>query len=359
MNITVVGAGNVGTQFAVHCAQKGHEVTIYGSRPNEIKRELIIVDESYAIIHRGIIKRATNEPFVAFRNVDMIFIIVPAPLMQSVVKKIEPYITAGLKIGIVPGIGGWECAFKECINRGAVLFGLQRVPSVSRLLEYGKKVCAVGYRKELFVGSLPNRWAGKCAEVVESIFDIKTNVLPNYLNVTLTPSNPILHTTRLKNLYGDYQKDVVYKNVPLFYEEWNDETSVQLLKCDDEVQEICRNLSAFDLSHVKSLRVHYNSYTAEEMTRKIAHISGFKGLASPTLTVADGYIPDFKSRYFTSDFPYGLAILVQIANLIKVEVPSMSEILAWFSNIFVGQEMFCFSNYGIRDIDDFTKFYSQ
>lgn len=29
MKITIVGAGNVGTQFAVHCAEKRHDVIIY------------------------------------------------------------------------------------------------------------------------------------------------------------------------------------------------------------------------------------------------------------------------------------------------------------------------------------------
>ena len=37
MKITIVGAGNIGTQFAVHCAQKGHEVTIYTSNCEKFK----------------------------------------------------------------------------------------------------------------------------------------------------------------------------------------------------------------------------------------------------------------------------------------------------------------------------------
>ena len=33
MKITIVGGGNIGTQFAVHCAHKGHEVTLFSSKP--------------------------------------------------------------------------------------------------------------------------------------------------------------------------------------------------------------------------------------------------------------------------------------------------------------------------------------
>ena len=45
MNITIVGAGNIGPQFAVHCAEKGHSVTVYTSKPGKIAKELYIVNE--------------------------------------------------------------------------------------------------------------------------------------------------------------------------------------------------------------------------------------------------------------------------------------------------------------------------
>ena len=42
MNITIVGCGNIGTQFAVHCAAKGHAVTIYCSKPDVVSKNLEI-----------------------------------------------------------------------------------------------------------------------------------------------------------------------------------------------------------------------------------------------------------------------------------------------------------------------------
>lgn len=103
---------------------------------------------------------------------------------------------------------------------------------------------------------------------VANILDIKTSPLPNYLNITLIPSNAILHTTRLRNLYGDYHEGVVYNSVSLFYKDWNNEISELLLACDDEVQELCKIIDRFDLSYVKSLKIHYESLTADAMTKK-------------------------------------------------------------------------------------------
>lgn len=357
MNITIVGAGNVGTQFAVHCAEKGHRVIIYSSKPESISRELTIVNENDEVIHRGIIEKATNNEAEAFENADLIFITMPATMMQANSAKIEPFAKPGMKICIVPGTGGGECAFRGCIDKGATVFGVQRVPSVARLTEYGKTVRAIGYREEMFVAAIPKSKTDECCKLIESILDIKTSPLPNYLNITLTPSNPLLHTTRLKNLFGDYREGVVYENVPLFYEDWNNETSELLLACDEEVQELCKKLKKFDLSYVKSLKVHYESPTAEAMTKKISGIAGFKGLTSPVVKVEGGYLPDFNSRYFISDFSYGLAILMQIAEFVGMDAPNMRSTLNWYYGLAQKRDEFSFSDYGINSYSDFEEFY--
>lgn len=357
MNITIVGGGNIGTQFAVHCAWKRHNVVIYGSKPERFDRHLCIVDETGAVTMEGDINCATDDAEKAFGSADIIFVTVPAFAMRDIEEKIYPYVRAGVKIGLIPGTGGGECVFGRCIDKGAVLFGMQRVPSVARLVEYGRKVCASGYRKELFVAALPHRYTGEIRDFIASVFDMDCTAMPNYLNLTLTPSNPILHTTRLRVLFKDYHEGVTYAGVPLFYEEWDDESSELLLKCDDEVQRICGALTEFDLSCVKSLKEHYESSTPEQLTRKISGIQSFKGLKTPTVEVDGRYIPDLTSRYFTADFTFGLGILVQIAGFAGVDVPNMRETLAWYDKIALAGERFRFSDFGIRDAQDFYNLY--
>lgn len=359
MKITIVGAGNVGTQFAVHCAVKGHSVIIYGSSPEKINEELYIINEKNEIAYKGRITKATNNESEAFNDADVIFIIMPATMMNENAAKIEPFVKKGMKICLVPGIGGGECAFKRCIEKGAVLFGMQRIPSVARLVEYGRTVKAIGYRKELFVCAIPHAETLSCCKFIEELFEIKTSPLPNYLNITLTPSNPILHTTRLKKIYENYHDGVVYDEIPLFYENWDNATSDLLLKCDFEVQLICKQLKQFDLSYVKSLKIHYESDTIEKMTDKLSSIQGFKGLTSPSIKVENGYIPDFSSRYFTSDFSYGLEILIQIAKFTGVLVPNMEETVEWYYALKGQEHIFRFSDYDINNLEDFIEFYSK
>lgn len=359
MNITIYGCGNIGTQFAVHCADKGHRVKMFGSRPEAISSRLTIVNEQGKTVRQGELVCATNEPQQAFQDADMIFVTVPAYCMKGAAEKILPWVHEGQIIGLVPGTGGGECAFYECIRRGAVVFGLQRVPSVARLVEYGKTVCASGYRANLFAAAIPHRYAPMCCGLVTGIFDMPCHEMPNYLNVTLTPSNPILHTTRLRTIFRDFREGVTYENVPLFYEQWDDASSELLLLCDEEVQQICRALPELDLSYVRSLREHYESDTVQAMTRKITSIPSLQGLKTPTAMIQGGQIPDLNSRYFTADFPFGLEILVQIAAFAGIHVPHMEQTLAWYHEICTDHVGFRYADYGITDREKFLRFYAQ
>ncbi len=359
MNITIVGGGNVGTQIAVHCAQKGNDVTVYTSKPQLFCNHLLVVNEQGETIHRGTIKLSTFDDRRAFQNAELIFITMPAYCMDDIAKKILPFVREGMKIGIVPGTGGGECAFGECISAGAVLFGLQRVPSVARIVEYGRVVRATGYRKTLHVAALPYRATEEIRCITESIFDMPCEALPHYLNLTLTPSNPILHTTRLRTIFEDYQSGMHYGALPLFYEEWSDRTSYLLFDCDAEVQALCSAITEFDLSSVKSLKQHYESNTPEALTRKIRSIAGFKGLPTPCVREESGYIPDLNSRYFTADFSYGLTIIKQIADMYDVPMPNVTDTLAWYRRISINDLEYSFAQYGIHTREDFVKFYQR
>ncbi|MCQ5386543.1 NAD/NADP octopine/nopaline dehydrogenase family protein [Hungatella hathewayi] len=359
MNITIVGGGNIGTQFAVHCAVAKHEVTIYSSHPEKFQKHLIIVNSNREIILEGDIKEATSDPKTAFISADVIFVTIPASGMENIAMKILPFAHSGMKIGIIPGTGGGECAFQKFLEKGVVIFGLQRVPSVARLIEYGRCVCATGYRDKLFSAALPHMYCLDCCSIISDIFDIPCSNLPNYLNLTMTPSNPILHTTRLYTLFKRYELSKHYSAVPLFYEDWDNETSVLLLKCDDEVQKICNALIEFNLSYVKSLRIHYESDTPEKLTKKLASIAGFRGIKVPMISVNNGFIPDFNSRYFTADFPYGISILVQIAEFVGVDTPNMKLVWQWYREITVDNESFSYAHYGIRNIETLKEFYKR
>ena len=67
MNITIYGAGNVGTQFAGHCARKGHRTTIFTSKPERISKTLTIIDENDKDTLSSTNDNVTNDAFTAFK----------------------------------------------------------------------------------------------------------------------------------------------------------------------------------------------------------------------------------------------------------------------------------------------------
>ena len=336
MRTAVIGGGNVGTLMAAEFAHKGHEVTVYTSKPECWGRELRVYDAEENLLLRGRPSRVTGSMEEALEGAEIIWITMPAQLFPALGERMEPFVEAGQKIGVVPGSGGAEFSFQRLLRKGCTLFGFQRVHSIARIKQYGKSVYELGRKGELQVGAIPGTAVeGLCGDL-EGLFDMPCIPLENYLSVTLTPSNPILHTTRLYSMFRNHRRGMVYPRNFLFYEEWTDGASGLLIACDRELQALCDRIP-MDLGSVKSLREHYESRTVSEMTRKLKGIPAFQGLTSPMKRVENGWALDWQSRYFTADFPFGLKVIRDIAALFGVSAPTMDEVWNWYEKTAEGE----------------------
>lgn len=355
-NIAVIGGGNIGTQFACVCASKGYKVNVFSSKPELYDGTLEVVDE-FEKVTVGKINKVTADIGEAVEGCQIIFVAQPAFMLGSAADKMLPYIKEDMNMCVLPGTGGAEFAFRECMKAGATLFGLQRVPTVARLEQYGKRVRCEGLRSELFLASIPNSKAEDLAEFMSRLWGIPCTALPNYLSVTLTPSNPILHTTRLRTLFADYEEGKVYERNPLFYGEWSDVSSELLIACDGELQEMLKVMDKLDLHDIRSLKLHYESDTVVAMTKKLSSIKSLHNLASPMKQVEGGWVPDFKSRYFTADFPYGLAIIEELAAVLDFCAPNIKETMDWYRRVTGDTNRLDLGAYGIHSIEDIYDLY--
>ncbi len=330
MKITIIGGGNIGTLMAAEMAIRGNNVTVYTEKAYKWDKNIDVFDADNNYIMTGNLYSVTDDIKEAVQSAEIIWITVPAQVFNEISNRILPYVKKNQLIGIVPGSGGAEFAFYPLLQKGCKLFGLQRVHSIARLKEYGKSVYMLGRKSELQIGTIPKGETEYISNIVYKLLDIPCVSLPNYLCVTLTPSNPILHTTRLYSMFKDYTKGMYYPRNFLFYEEWNDDSSRMLFACDEELQKLCE-VMPFELSNVKSLKKHYESETIVEMTKKIQSIKAFKGLSSPMKMIeANSFEPDFESRYFTADFSYGLKIILDLCELFQVDVPNIKRVWDWY-----------------------------
>ncbi len=352
MKICIVGGGNLGTAMAADFASKDHSVNILTSRPHEWQKNISADEMIRGGGNRFIaeLNLVTADAAEALDATDYVFVTLPSHVQGDFAKKIAPF-SNDKKFVMVPGFGGAEFLMQPALKKGAELFGFQRVPFIARLKEYGKSVW-FERKKSLQLAKFFGAEIDSACRDMEKLFSIPCAALDNYLCVTLTPSNPVLHTARLYSMLKNNSAD------KFFYADWNDAASEILFKLDDEVQAICRALKEIDLQSVRSLKVHYESDTVPALTKKIRSIPSLKKILSPLKKTPQGLQPDFDSRYFKCDFEFALDILLQFAEILNVDSPTMREVMNWYrqktKNFFRAVNL---SECGIKSEEDIYNFY--
>ena len=373
MNVTVVGGGNLGTLLSAKLSLNDDiSTTLFTNNSLNFSSEIEVFDEENQTTFVSNKIAVTNDYAVALGNADVVLCTYPSFLREDFIKVASEYIKATALLGFVPGSGGVEFMTTDLLEKGVCIFGLSRVPYICRVKEYGKSVISKSKKQEIFVGAIPQKRTKHVADVIENLLGIKTTGLSSYLAVTLTPSNPILHTTRLYSIFKDYSKGFIYENVPLFYEDWTEFASKLLVDCDTELQEICKKLSHYntlEIRDIPSILAHYQVVDSLELTKKIRSIPSFKKITTPMVKQSNGFEPDFSSRYFTEDFPYGLAIIKAIGLLIRSQTSTIDTILDWYSTLIeehyfdgitLGKDVSKCGvpqKYGINHLEDFIAIY--
>lgn len=371
MKICVVGFGNIGSVLAAKLSINGHEVSVYSSSElgRNIKYELTEMETDS--IKKTQIKIVTNNLKKAIEGCELIFVTYPSFMLTKFAEKLTMILEYPTKVCIVPGTGGAEYLMRTLVDCGHDLFGLERVPYIARVVEKNKKTM-FSEKASISVASVIPNHADYFSEVLSKLLKMKVYSIKNYLTVSLTPSNSILHTSRLYSLFKNYSPGAYYETKILFYEDWNDDSSYWLIELDKEVENlVCQLPDEIDMSEFKSIREHYESMTIDEMTKKISSISSFKGIVTPMIEKEAGYTPDFSSRYFTEDFPYGLLILKSFAMILSVKTPAMDRMIFWVQG-YLNKEYLNQSGkagidfldagvpqaFGIRTISDIVTYYS-
>lgn len=356
MKIAIIGAGNIGTHFAVCLASIGCEVSIYSPRFKEISSVLELVDETGAVLKSAKIALASDDLGSCVRGASVIFITTPVNTADELCAKLLPFVDGASRLCFVCGGGGVEFAFAPCLEKGASIYCLARVPSIARLVKYGKSVWASKPRDQLFISALNGAKSDDLLGLLERAFDCRVSFLKDFLSISLTGSNAILHTARLFVVFKDYEKGRFYESLPLFYEDWDDESSELLLELDCELASICGALEGFDFSLVKSIKEHYEIKTKSELSAKIRWVPAFKGLKTPSVfTQGRGFEPEWNSRYFTCDFGYGLAFLAKIAEILGLKVVKMNALLDWYNSTPNAKKGFDY----IKSKNEFLDFYKK
>ena len=327
MRICICGGGGLGhTCAAVLSNKKDVTVDLLTNRPEKWSHEYVVhLPEGSALT--GKLNVVTNAPEEVIPNADWVFLCLPAFLVEKTILQIKPYLKSSTIVGAVVGNTGFFIYCHQHLPAIQPLFSFQRVPYVSRVVHYGKEANLLGYRDQLIMATENIEDREDFRAKVEYLFGEETVLADSFYEVTLSNSNPILHTGRLYTMWKDWNGKP-FDRCSLFYKEWTLEASQLEIEMDREFFALLKKLNV-STKHIATLLEHYESTDAEGMTNKLRSIESLSTIQSPMKQVDGGWVPDFESRYFTEDFPYGLKTIYDLAQHNNVFCPHIEEVYQW------------------------------
>ena len=333
MRITICGGGNLGHVCAgFFGAQDDMHVSLLTTHPEQWSQYLDVVDDNGKTL-RGKLDKISSDPMIVIPNADIVLVCLPGFAIHDTLMKIKSSLDVKTWVGTVVASTGFFFEAMKILPKSQPLFGFQRVPFISRVITYGHTAELKGYKNSLSVAVEQTYDKEAIRKSLERIFKTPTILLDNYYEASLSNSNPLLHTSRLYTMWKDWKPGMSYNFNPYFYANWTLEASELLIEMDKEFQTLITKLGLKN-GCIPTVLDYYESYDAETLTKKISSIPAFQGILSPmTVNKFGKFAPDFTSRYFTEDFPYGLRFIVETARKQMVEIKTIMKVYDWGINL--------------------------
>lgn len=328
MKITVCGGGSLGhVSLGVLSSFADVSVSLLTGKPEQWSNEIVVTDINGRVFN-GHISRISSNPAEVITDADIVFFCLPGFAIKSVLQQIKPFVKTNTIVTSIVSSTGFFFAAHEVLGDNAPLAGFQRVPFIARTTEYGHRANLLGYKSSLNMAVENVEDKESLRKFIERVFMTPTTLLANFYEASLTNSNPILHTSRLYSMWHDWTGEP-FDRCTLFYKEWDGASAEILIEMDNEFM---RLLEKLPVTHgvIPTILNYYESHDAASLAAKLSSIKAFETILSPMKEVEKGrWEPDFKSRYFTEDFPYGLSIIVDLARKNNVSTPCIDRVFEW------------------------------
>lgn len=329
-NICICGGGSLGHTIAGYVASKeDYNVSVLTRHPEKWSQAIDVTDLDGHRYH-GELLCVTDNPAVV-SDTDIVLLCLPGYAITDVLNQIRPYLRNTTFVGSVVSSTGFFFMANQLLPADIPIFGFQRVPFIARTKEYGKSAYLLGYKPSLSVAieNTSNDKKRDFALLLERMFQVPVKLLGSHYEVSLTNSNPLLHTSRIYTLWKEWKPGIRYDSCPSFYADWTIEAAHYYIEMDREFQALLKLLPVAE-GAIPNVLDYYESHDEQSLRDKLASIPAFKNIMAPMIgNDDDGYEPDFNSRYFTEDFPYGLYSIVKVAREMNFTTPVIDEVYGW------------------------------
>ncbi len=327
MKITICGGGSLGhVCIGVLSSHSDVTVRLLTNHPQKWKSQITVSDVN-GTEYKGKLEKITSNPQEVIPDSDIVLFCLPGFLIEQTLEQIKPFLNNRTVVASIVSSTGFFFFAHKVLGTAAKIFGFQRVPFIARVSEYGQSANLLGYKPNLAIAAENIENEETFVELVGRLFKTPTKLLGSFYEACLTNSNPILHTGRLYSMWHDWN-GTPYDHCTLFYKEWTEDAAQWLIDMDAEFMQLLK-LLPMNQGAVPSLLEYYESVDAKSLASKLASIKAFQTIKSPMKEVENGWVPDFESRYFTEDFPFGLRFIVDLARKYNVKTPKIDIVYNW------------------------------
>lgn len=124
-------------------------------------------------------------------------------------------------------------------TKDLTLFSLQYVPFICKVITYGKDINIIGPKRTLFATSFPTENVHYVCNALSHLYFVPAVPVPNFLTLTLSPGNQIIHPGRVTGFFGQFKMKanqvLRQKDVPLLYEDLDQICADEITWLDDEI----------------------------------------------------------------------------------------------------------------------------
>ena len=326
--ICICGGGNIAHSLAAMFSNDGTTVRIYTRNPQLWGSSMIYKKGTSHLLHKSSGTLLASNDIGIIHDCDCIVIALPRFAIKDVLIQLDSTLHTGQTVIFIPATSGMETIVEKLAIKGIDTLGFQRVPYVARTISYGHSVWISDVRNEHKIAFSRNEIVGKWRQFFEAKFGGHVIELSSFLSFTFSNSNPLLHPSRLVELlHGG--NDGQYKECPLFYADWTNKSSEYYVESDAEMFNCYFTYNKNSaLSDYESVLNHYEVSSVNELTKKIRSIESLKKIYSPWKKTEYGlWTPDFSSRYFTEDIPFGTRIIQNYARKVGVATPTIDYLI--------------------------------
>lgn len=334
------------------------EVSLYSSRPQQWSRSVQLEwhDPSGNVLgtYSGQLSRISDKPEELFPDADYVVFCMPVHKYREALHAIAPHLNKNKKVfvGTVYGQGGWNWMVDEVKKRygldNIVTFAFGLIPWICRIIDYGQKGVTYGCKAVNYAAVYPRQFFKQIdQELLEPICyrwfgKGRVELSDNFISLTLSVDNQIIHTSRCLGLYKVYGKTWRTRDeVPWFYRDYDDVSARLLADLDSDYSKIRDAITAMYpeknfahmLDYLALERFSYQSHNTD-IRESFVNSQTLVSIGTPVVQNQEGlWEVDRNHRFFLDDIYYGNMIAKWMAEQLGITTPTIDEILLWAQQV--------------------------